>query len=149
MSEPTVSFEFFPPKSLDASFQLWEALRSLRHLDPAFVSVTYGAGGTTRELTHEAVETIRDHTGVEVAAHLTCVNASKDETLEIAQRYAAAGVSKIVALRGDPPDGSEAFEAHGDGFASSVELIEALASVGTFDIIVGAYPDPHPEAGYE
>ncbi|RZV98526.1 MAG: methylenetetrahydrofolate reductase [NAD(P)H] [Rhodobacteraceae bacterium] len=149
MSEPTVSFEFFPPKSLDASFQLWEALRSLRHLDPAFVSVTYGAGGTTRELTHEAVETIRDHTGVEVAAHLTCVNASKDETLEIAQRYAAAGVSKIVALRGDPPDGSEAFEAHGDGFASSVELVEALASVGTFDIIVGAYPDPHPEAGYE
>ncbi|NND40976.1 MAG: methylenetetrahydrofolate reductase [NAD(P)H] [Silicimonas sp.] len=149
MSEPTVSFEFFPPKSLDASFQLWEALRSLRHLDPSFVSVTYGAGGTTRELTHEAVETIRDHTGVEVAAHLTCVNASKDETLEIAQRYAAAGVSKIVALRGDPPDGSEAFEAHGDGFASSVELIEALASVGTFDIIVGAYPDPHPEAGYE
>lgn len=148
MSAPTISFEFFPPKSLDASFQLWDTLRSLQHLDPSFVSVTYGAGGTTRELTHEAVETIRGRTGIAVAAHLTCVDASREETLEIADRYAAAGVSKIVALRGDPPAGSDGFRARADGFASSIELVEALAATGRFDIIVGAYPDPHPEASH-
>lgn len=149
MSAPSISFEFFPPKSLDASFQLWETLNALTHLEPSFVSVTYGAGGTTRELTHEAVETIRSHTGVQVAAHLTCVDASREETMAIAERYADAGVSKIVALRGDPPTGSEGFAARPDGFADSVELVEALAKTGKFEIAVGAYPDPHPEAGYD
>ena len=147
MPAPTISFEFFPPKSLDASFQLWDTLRALQHLDPSFVSVTYGAGGTTRELTHEAVETIGTRTGIDVAAHLTCVDASRGETLAIADRYAEAGVSKIVALRGDPPAGSDGFRAREDGFASSVELVEALARKGKFEIAVGAYPDPHPEAG--
>lgn len=149
MSAPTISFEFFPPKSLDASFQLWDTIKALQHLDPSFVSVTYGAGGTTRQLTHEAVETIRGRTGVDVAAHLTCVDASREETLEIADRYAAAGVTKIVALRGDPPAESGGFRPHDEGFASSVELVEALAETGKFDITVGAYPDPHPEAGHD
>ena len=84
MPAPTISFEFFPPKSLDASFQLWETINALQHLDPSFVSVTYGAGGTTRQLTHEAVETVRARTGIDVAAHLTCVDATRQETLEIA-----------------------------------------------------------------
>lgn len=142
----SVSFEFFPPQSLDASFRLWETARALSTLSPDFVSVTYGAGGTTRDLTHDAVETIGGHFGLDVAAHLTCVEATKAETLEIAERYADAGVSRIVALRGDPPGGAAAFEPHPDGFASSVELIEALADTGKFEIIVGAYPDVHPDA---
>ena len=143
---PSISFEFFPPKSLAASFRLWDTIEALRPCDPDFVSVTYGAGGTTRKLTHEAVETIGNHTGLNVAAHMTCVDATKAETLEIAKRYAEAGVNHIVALRGDPSGGSTKFTAQDDGFASSVELIEALAKTGTFDITVGAYPDRHPEA---
>ena len=149
MATPTISFEFFPPKSLDASFQLWETLHALQHLNPTFVSVTYGAGGTTRKLTHEAVEAIHGRTGIDVAAHLTCVDATRDETMEIANRYADAGVSKIVALRGDPPAGSDGFKAHADGFGDSAELVQALAETGKFDIAVGAYPDPHPEASYD
>ncbi|MEM9971934.1 MAG: methylenetetrahydrofolate reductase [NAD(P)H] [Pseudomonadota bacterium] len=142
---PTVSFEFFPPKSLEASFRLWDTIHALKHAEPTFVSVTYGAGGTTRKLTHEAVETIGAHTGLDVAAHLTCVDATRDETLAIAQRYADAGVRRIVALRGDP-QGSDSFTAHPDGFATSADLVSALAQTGQFDIIVGAYPDAHPEA---
>ncbi len=146
MSAPKVSFEFFPPKSLEASFKLWETLGVLAPLSPDFVSVTYGAGGTTRALTHDAVKTIHKHYGVPVAAHLTCVDATREETLAIADSYAAAGVTQIVALRGDPPKGSGQFVPHPDGFASSVDLISALADTGHFDIRVGAYPDPHPEA---
>ncbi len=148
MTKPTISFEFFPPKTLEASFRLWDTIHALAPLDPAFVSVTYGAGGTTRELTHEAVTTISKTTGLRVAAHLTCVNASREETLEIARGYAQAGVRDIVALRGDMPGGS-AFEAHPDGFANSVELIEALAATGDFTLHVGAYPDRHPDAATE
>jgi methylenetetrahydrofolate reductase (NADPH) len=146
MSAPRVSFEFFPPKSLDASFRLWETVRMLAPLAPEFVSVTYGAGGTTRKLTHEAVTTIGAQFGLNVAAHLTCVDATRDETLEIAQTYAEAGVSEIVALRGDPPKGQGRFVPHAEGFANSVELIEALAASGNFTLRVGAYPEPHPEA---
>lgn len=142
----SISYEFFPPRSVDASFRLWNAVQTLQHTDPSFVSVTYGAGGTTRQLTHEAVEAIGSHTGLNVAAHLTCVDASREETLEIAERYAEAGVNQIVALRGDPPKGSGAFQPRDDGFANSVELVEALANIGKFEITVGAYPDPHPEA---
>ena len=130
MSAPRVSFEFFPPKSLDASFRLWETVRMLAPLAPEFVSVTYGAGGTTRKLTHEAVTTIGAQFGLNVAAHLTCVDATRDETLEIAQTYAQAGVSEIVALRGDPPKGQGRFVPHPDGFANSVELIVALGASG-------------------
>jgi len=146
MTAPTISFEFFPPKSLEASFKLWETLGVLAPLGPNFVSVTYGAGGTTRALTHDAVKTIHKNYGVPVAAHLTCVDATREETLAIADSYAEAGVTQIVALRGDPPKGSGGFQAHPEGFASSVELVEALAKTGKFDIRVGAYPDPHPEA---
>lgn len=142
----SISYEFYPPRSLDASFRLWDTVNALQHTAPDFVSVTYGAGGTTRKLTHEAVETIGKHTGLNVAAHLTCVDASREETLAIADRYAEAGVSHIVALRGDPPKGSEGFQPRKDGFRSSVELIEALAQTGKFEISVGAYPETHPEA---
>jgi methylenetetrahydrofolate reductase (NADPH) len=146
MSAPRVSFEFFPPKSLEASFCLWETVQELAPLGPEFVSVTYGAGGTTRKLTHEAVTTIHNHYGVNVAAHLTCVDASRAETMEIVKSYAEAGVTEIVALRGDPPKGAGAFTPHPEGFANSCELIAALAETGRFTIRVGAYPDPHPEA---
>ena len=146
MSAPTVSFEFFPPKSLQGSFRLWNCVNTLAPLDPTFVSVTYGAGGTTRQLTHEAVATIHEATGLNVAAHLTCVDATKAETLEIAENYAQAGVTEIVALRGDAPKGASNFTAHPEGFASSVDLIGALAETGKFNIRVGAYPEKHPEA---
>lgn len=142
----SISYEFFPPRSIDASFRLWDTVHALQHTAPEFVSVTYGAGGTTRQLTHEAVEAIGKHTGLDVAAHLTCVDASRDETMEIAARYAEAGVSHIVALRGDPPKGSGGFKPRADGFQSSVDLIEALAQTGRFEITVGAYPEVHPEA---
>ena len=146
MSAPTVSFEFFPPKSLEGSFRLWDCVNTLAPLDPTFVSVTYGAGGTTRKLTHEAVGTIHKTSGLNVAAHLTCVDATRAETLEIAEGYAQAGVKEIVALRGDAPKGAEKFTAHPEGFASSIELIAALADTGKFNIRVGAYPEKHPEA---
>ena len=142
----SISYEFFPPRSIEASFRLWDTVHALQHTAPEFVSVTYGAGGTTRKLTHEAVEAIGKHTGLNVAAHLTCVDATRAETLEIAERYADAGVSHIVALRGDPPKGTGVFQPKADGFQSSVELIEALAETGRFDITVGAYPEAHPEA---
>ena len=146
MTTPRISFEFFPPQTLDASFRLWETVQALAPMKPNFVSVTYGAGGTTRKLTHEAVSTIGKNYGLNVAAHLTCVDATRAETLEIAESYAAAGVTEIVALRGDAPKGAERFTAHPEGFASSVELVEALAKTGKFKVRVGAYPEPHPDA---
>ena len=149
MATPRISFEFFPPSSLDASFRLWDTVQTLQPLKPDYVSVTYGAGGTTRELTHEAVTTIGKNYGLRVAAHLTCVDASRAETLEIAEAYAEAGVTDIVALRGDAPKGADRFVPHPDGFANSVELVEALAATGKFNIAVGAYPEPHPEAAHQ
>lgn len=146
MPSPSVSFEFFPPKSLEASFRLWDTVQSLAPLDPSFVSVTYGAGGTTRELTRDAVATLHASSGLNVAAHLTCVDATRDETLAIARDFADAGVREIVALRGDPPKGASNFEPHPDGFADSCELIAALADMNAFKIRVGAYPETHPEA---
>lgn len=146
MTAPQISFEFFPPQNLEASFRLWDTVQVLAPLDPRFVSVTYGAGGTTRDLTRDAVATLHKSSGLNVAAHLTCVNATRAETLEIANGFADAGVKEIVALRGDPPKGSANFEQHPEGFANSVELIEALAATGDFNIRVGAYPDKHPEA---
>ena len=146
MTAPRISFEFFPPQSLDASFRLWETVQALTPLQPQFVSVTYGAGGTTRTQTHEAVATIQRNYGVPVAAHLTCVNATRAETLAIADAYAQAGVTEIVALRGDAPKGQARFTPHPDGFASSVDLVAALARTGKFTLRVGAYPEPHPDA---
>lgn len=146
MTTPEISFEFFPPQNLQASFRLWDTVQVLSPLDPRFVSVTYGAGGTTRDLTRDAVATLHKSSGLNVAAHLTCVNASRAETLDIADQFAAAGVRDIVALRGDPPKGAGSFTPHPEGFANSVELIQALAETGKFNIRVGAYPDRHPEA---
>ncbi|MBZ8117197.1 methylenetetrahydrofolate reductase [NAD(P)H] [Roseovarius sp. LXJ103] len=146
MTTPAVSFEFFPPKTLEASFRLWDTVQTLAPLAPRFVSVTYGAGGTTRELTRDAVGTLNKHLGLPVAAHLTCVDASREETLAIAADFAKQGVREIVALRGDPPKGSTGFAPHPEGFANSCELISALAETGNFTIRVGAYPETHPEA---
>ncbi|MBT9383157.1 methylenetetrahydrofolate reductase [NAD(P)H] [Pseudooceanicola sp. CBS1P-1] len=146
MTIPEISFEFFPPKNLEASFRLWDTVQVLAPLAPRFVSVTYGAGGTTRELTRDAVATLHKNAGLNVAAHLTCVNATRAETLAVADSFAEAGVTEIVALRGDPPKGEGKFTPCEGGFANSVELIEALAATGKFTLRVGAYPERHPDA---
>lgn len=146
MTRPEVSFEFFPPRNFEATFRLWDAVQVLAPLKPRFVSVTYGAGGTTRDLTRDVVATLTKHSGLRTAAHLTCVNASREETMAIAQTFATAGVRDIVALRGDPPKGATGFTPHPEGFETSVDLIEALAATGDFTLRVGAYPDIHPEA---
>ncbi len=146
MSLPSVSFEFFPPRNLEASFNLFETVQTLGSYKPRFVSVTYGAGGTTREITRDAVATLHKHTGLNVAAHLTCVDATREDTLAIADQFAKAGVTEIVALRGDPPKGASGFVPHPEGFTSSVELIEALSDDGRFTIRAGAYPEKHPDA---
>ena len=140
-----LSFETFPPKSLDASFHLWDTVHALAPLNPRFISVTYGAGGSTQSLTQEAAQTLRKSSGLPVAAHLTCTGQTRAEVLQTASRFAASGIDHIVALRGDAPNG-DAFEPHPDGYANSVELIAALAQMGTFNICVGAYPDSHPDA---
>ncbi|MGB7244387.1 MAG: methylenetetrahydrofolate reductase [NAD(P)H] [Sulfitobacter sp.] len=146
MPVPAISFEVFPPRSIDASFQLWDTAQALAPLGPRFFSVTYGAGGAERDLTHDAAYTLRRSSGLPVAAHLTCVGASKSQTMATAHRFAKAGVTDIVALRGDPPKGNDHFAAHPDGFANSCDLISALADTGQFTLRVGAYPDVHPEA---
>lgn len=146
MTTPNVSFEVFPPRSVDAAFHLWDTAQALAPLAPRFFSVTYGAGGSTRDLTHDAAHVLRRTSGLPVAAHLTCVGASRAETMEVADKFSKAGVSDIVALRGDPADGASKFTPHADGFQNSCELIEALADTGKFNIRVGAYPDCHPDA---
>ncbi len=146
MVTPNISFEFFPPKNLEASFRLWDTVHTLAPLQPRFVSVTYGAGGTTRTLTREAVSALHGSAGLNVAAHLTCVNATRDETMAIADEFHAAGVREIVALRGDAPKGTGGFKPHPDGFKDSCELITALKERGDFTVRVGAYPERHPDA---
>lgn len=144
-----VSFEFFPPKSDEAEANLWNAIRRLEPLNPAFVSVTYGAGGSTRERTHRTVQRIISETTLRPAAHLTCVEASRDEVDEVIEGYKAIGVDHIVALRGDPPGGDGiggAYVPRTDGYANATELTSAINSVGGFDITVGAYPEKHPES---
>ena len=141
----SISFEFFPPKSEAARENLWQAIGRLAPLRPNFVSVTYGAGGSTRDRTHQCVKRIIDETDLKPAAHLTCVAASKADVNSVVNDYAAAGVKHIVALRGDMPD-MGAFQAHHDGYAGSVDLVEALAKRGGFDITVSAYPEKHPES---
>ena len=146
MTTPAVSFEVFPPKTVDAAFKLWDTAQALAPLAPRFFSVTYGAGGTTRDLTHDAAHVLRRTSGLPVSAHLTCVGASVAETMEVAEKFHAAGVTDIVALRGDPQNGDTRFTPHKDGFKNSIELIEALALLDKFTIRVGAYPDCHPDA---
>jgi methylenetetrahydrofolate reductase (NADPH) len=145
---PDVSFEFFPPKSDEAEIKLWDVIRTLEPLKPRFVSVTYGAGGTTRERTHSTVKRIKNETGLQAAAHLTCVGASRDEIKEIAQSYWDAGVRHIVALRGDAPPG-EQYTPHPQGYAYADTLVKGLREIGDFEISVAAYPETHPEARSE
>jgi methylenetetrahydrofolate reductase (NADPH) len=141
-----ISFEFFPPKTDAMAATLWETVAALGPYDPRFVSVTYGAGGSTRERTHATVTRIEAETGIPAAAHLTCVGASRGEVLDIARSYWAAGIRHIVALRGDPPVAGQKFEPHPDGFAHAAELTAALLGVAPFEISVAAYPEVHPDA---
>ncbi len=143
---PSLSFEFFPPHNPEASLRLWRSVERLAPLAPRFVSVTYGAGGTTRDRTVAAIQTIVDRARLNVAGHLTCVGATRAETLEVARAYARLGVRRIVALRGDAPKGADRFTPHPDGYASAAELVTALRGVGDFEISVAAYPEKHPEA---
>ena len=141
-----VSFEFFPPKTEKMEAQLWSAIETLTPLHPKFVSVTYGAGGSTRERTHNTVARIARETPLAAAAHLTCVAASKSEIDEVADAYWDAGVRHIVALRGDPPEVGGTFEPHPDGYKGAAELVEGLMKRHPFEISVSAYPEVHPEA---
>jgi methylenetetrahydrofolate reductase (NADPH) len=146
MSRPGLSFEFFPPRDPAGRERLDAAARALAAFGPRFVSVTYGAGGSTRTATLDAARRLGRLPGLRVAGHLTCVGATRAETLSVARAYAAAGLRDIVALRGDPPRGQGGFVPHPDGFRDSVELIAALKAMGDFRIHVGAYPDRHPDA---
>jgi methylenetetrahydrofolate reductase (NADPH) len=141
-----VSFEFFPPKTEKMEEQLWSAIEALAPLGPKFVSVTYGAGGSTRERTHNTVARIAKETPLAAAAHLTCVAASKDEIGEVVDAYWDAGVRHIVALRGDPPEAGGRFEPHPDGYRGAADLVEGLLARHPFEISVAAYPETHPEA---
>ncbi len=141
-----VSFEFFPPRSAEMEAGLWQAVQRLAPLQPRFVSVTYGADGSTRDRTHNIVRRIVRETGLRCAPHLTCVGASREEVLEVARGYHREGIRHIVALRGDPPAGETVYRAHPHGFAYAADLVGGLREVGDFDISVAAYPDVHPEA---
>jgi len=141
-----VSFEFFPPGDAETERTLWHSLERLAPLAPRFVSVTYGADGSTRERTHAIVARLQRETALTAAPHLTCVGASRSEVLDIARDYWRAGIRHLVALRGDPPQGSGRYRPRTDGFAYAVDLVRGLKSIGDFDISVAAYPETHPEA---
>ncbi|MBW4331310.1 methylenetetrahydrofolate reductase [Stakelama sp. CBK3Z-3] len=141
-----VSFEFFPPKTEKMEETLWNSVKALEPLGPRFVSVTYGAGGSTRERTHQTVERIQRETSLNAAAHLTCVEASKDEIDQVAEAYWASGVRHIVALRGDMPEAGAKFEAHPQGYANAAELVAGLKKLHPFEISVAAYPECHPDS---
>lgn len=145
----SVSFEFFPPKTEQMERNLWACIERLETLNPAYVSVTYGAGGSTRERTHATLVRIRRETALVPAAHLTCVAASCTEIDEIARRYWDAGIRHIVALRGDPPEGSAGYTAHPGGYAFAGDLVAGLKRIADFEISVAAYPEGHPEATNE
>ncbi|WP_191085270.1 methylenetetrahydrofolate reductase [NAD(P)H] [Roseococcus microcysteis] len=146
MPAPKLSFEFFPPKNEKLEADLWACIRRLEPLGPRFVSVTYGAGGSTRSRTHDTVARLARETSLTPAAHLTCVGATQDEVNEVAREYLAAGVRHIVALRGDPPAGASRYEPHPGGYAQAEDLVRGLRRIGDFDISVGAYPETHPAA---
>ncbi len=143
-----VSFEFFPPKSAEMETNLWESIHRLAPLEPSFVSVTYGAGGTTRERTHATVARLVKETALKPAAHLTCVGATREEVDSVIRSYAEAGVKHIVALRGDPPEGpGTQFQAHPGGYQTSTDLVAGIRRLGDFEVTVSAYPEKHPESG--
>ncbi|MBN1980662.1 MAG: methylenetetrahydrofolate reductase [NAD(P)H] [Chitinivibrionales bacterium] len=146
-TKTTLSFEFFPPKNEQASNALFATINSLIPLNPSYVSVTYGAGGSTRQLTHDLVVRIQKETNLTVVSHLTCVGSSQDEILSIVQRYVACGIRNIMALRGDPPKGVTSFETPNNGFSSATELISFLKkNIPDLGIGVAGFPEGHPEA---
>ena len=147
MSAPSVSFEFFPPKTAEAEASLWRSVERLAPLSPAFVSVTYGADGSTRERTHKVIERILAETTLEAVPHLTCVGASKDEVNVLADSYWHLGIRHLVALRGDAEGGSDAnYVPHDNGYAYASDLVEGLLARHPFELIVAAYPETHPQA---
>jgi len=141
-----VSFEFFPPKNAAMSETLWQSVETLAPLGPRFASVTYGAGGSTRERTHQQVVRIQNEARIPAAAHLTCVEATREEVDEVARHYWDEGIRHIVALRGDAPDGQSQYAPHPGGYANAVELIAGLKKVANFEISVAAYPEVHPDS---
>jgi methylenetetrahydrofolate reductase (NADPH) len=144
---PSLSFEFSPPRTAEAETALWSAIRRLEPLGPEFVSVTYGAGGSTRERTHRTVRRIREETGLHAAAHLTCVDATREDVEDVVRDYWEAGVRHLVALRGDPPGNiGGVYAARTDGYANATELVSAITRIAPFEISVGLYPQKHPES---
>jgi methylenetetrahydrofolate reductase (NADPH) len=143
---PAVSFEFFPPADEAMEKTLWESIRYLEPLSPRFVSVTYGADGSTRERTHNVVSRVQKETSLTCVPHLTCIGASRGEVLDIARKYWDQGIRHIVALRGDAPAGTVKYVPREDGFAYAADLVTGLKTVGDFEISVAAYPERHPEA---
>jgi methylenetetrahydrofolate reductase (NADPH) len=142
-----LSFEFFPPKTDAMEERFWESIHKLAPLHPRFVSVTYGAGGSTRERTLRMVSQIHAETGIDAAAHITCVGASRDEVDQVVHAYKTAGIGRLVALRGDPPEGvGKPFAAHPQGYRSAAELVAGIRKIGDFDISVAAYPEKHPQS---
>ena len=141
-----VSFEFFPPKTEKMEQTLWESVETLAPLAPRFVSVTYGAGGSTRERTHETVARIVRETAIPAAAHLTCVDATREEIDAVARDYWEAGVRHIVALRGDPPRAGESFQTHPGGYENAADLVRGLKRLAPFEVSVAAYPESHPDS---
>jgi methylenetetrahydrofolate reductase (NADPH) len=142
-----ISFEFFPPKTDVMEERFWESIGKLAPLKPNFVSVTYGAGGSTRERTLRMVSQIKERTGVDAAAHLTCVGSSRADVDAVVRGYRDAGVNRIVALRGDPPEGiGQPFTPHPEGYANAAELVAGIRAIGDFDISVAAYPERHPQS---
>jgi len=146
-SGPKVSFEFFPPKNEEMEARLWDSISRLEPVEPAFVSVTYGAGGSTRDRTHRTVRRIVKETGLRPAAHLTCVDATREEIDGVIQDYWDAGVRHIVALRGDMPEGpGTPYSAHPDGYETSADLVAGIKAVAPFEVSVSAYPERHPDS---
>lgn len=143
---PKVSFEFFPPRDDAGWTQLWATIEKLAPFRPAFVSVTYGAGGTTRERTDRIVRRIRTETALEPAAHITCVGAECGEIDALARSWWAAGIRHLVALRGDPPAGAGRFQPHPGGYQGGAHLVAGLKAIADFDIAVAAYPEKHPDS---
>jgi methylenetetrahydrofolate reductase (NADPH) len=147
LSRLNVSFEFSPPKSPESEEALWQAIRRLEPLQPSFVSVTYGAGGGTRERTHRTVARLLEETRLKPAAHLTCVSASREEVDAVVRSYGEIGVRHIVALRGDPPGAlGGSYKPRDDGYANATELTAAIMKLGAFEVTVGLYPQVHPES---
>jgi len=143
---PVVSFEFFPPHDPKSEERLWQVIESLVPLAPAFFSVTYGAGGSTRARTDRIVRRIHEETETPPAAHLTCVGASRDEVDRLARDWWEAGIRRIVALRGDPPKGEGGYTPHPDGYENAAALVAGLRRIAGFDISVAAYPECHPDS---